>query len=147
MSGRDMIQILMAGLGSIGFSIIFQLRGTKLFMIGIGGALSWSIFLFGKNHGSPLPGLFCAVAVAAAIAEIEARRRKTPVLVVEVPILIPLIPGGDLYRMMVSIMQNGIQASVGAIVWLVQEVFLIAAGIIFVSTIASAVVKIHRRIL
>ena len=91
-------------------------------------------------------GLFEAVTVAAAIAEMEARRRKTPVIVMELPLLIPLLPGGDLYRMMVSIMQNGVLASMPEIVWLVQEVFIIAAGIILVSTIVSVYMKIRQRL-
>ena len=144
MNQGDMIQILTAGMGSVCFALIFGLRGSKLVTIGCGGALSWFIFLLGRKHGSALLGLFEAVIVAAAIAEIEARRRKTPVLVMEVPILIPLIPGGDLYRMMVSIMRDGLQASQAPMVWLVQEVFVIAAGIILVSTVVSAVVKIWR---
>ena len=110
-------------------------------MIGCGGALSWFIFLFGKNSGSSLNGLLWAVIVAAAIAEIEARHRKTPVIVLEVPLLVPLIPGGDLYRMMVSIMTKGVRASIDPLVWLAQEVFVIAAGVILVSTVASLLVK------
>ena len=74
-----------------------------------------------------MSGLFFAVLAAAAVGEIAARRLKTPVLVIEVPLLIPLIPGGDLYRMMVSVMREGIQQSMEEIVWLVQEVFLIGA--------------------
>lgn len=111
-----------------------------------GSALAWLIFLIGKQQDSPLLGLFEAVVAAAAIAEIEARRRRTPVPVMEVPLLIPLIPGGDLYRMMVSVMQKGVFASMSHIVWLVQEVFLIAAGIILVSTAVSVYVKIRQRL-
>lgn len=142
MNVRDWIQILMAGLSSVGFALIFQLHGSKLITIGCGGALSWFVFLLGKAHGFAMAGFFGAVVAAAAIAEIEARRRKTPVLVMEVPLLVPLIPGGDLYRMVVSIMQNGIRASVDLMVWLIQEVFLIAAGVILVSTIAVLYVRI-----
>ena len=82
-----------------------------------------------------------SIIVAAAIAEIEARHRKTPVIVLEVPLLVPLIPGGDLYRMMVSIMTKGVRASIDPLVWLAQEVFVIAAGVILVSTVASLLVK------
>lgn len=137
----EWIQILAAGIGSVGFSLMFQLRGKKLILIGCGGALSWWIFLLGKENGDSLMGLLWAVIVAAAIAEIEARHRKTPVIVLEVPLLVPLIPGGDLYRMMVSIMTKGVRASIDPIVWLVQEVFVIAAGVILVSTAASFAVK------
>ena len=90
MTFQEITEIIAAGLGSIGFSMMFQLRGKKLILIGCGGALSWFIFLLGKNSGSSLNGLLWAVIVAAAIAEIEARRRKTPVIVLEVPLLVPL---------------------------------------------------------
>ena len=139
MTFQEITEIIAAGLGSIGFSMMFQLRGKKLILIGCGGALSW--FIFGKNSGSSLNGLLWAVIVAAAIAEIEARHRKTPVIVLEVPLLVPLIPGGDLYRMMVSIMTKGVRASIDPLVWLAQEVFVIAAGVILVSTVASLLVK------
>ena len=141
METREILQIIMAGLGSIGFALIFQLRGTKLITIGLGGALAWFIFLIGRMRGNAMIGLFLAVTVAALIAELQARIRRTPVLVMEVPLLVPLIPGGDLYRMTVSIMKNGIQASLGAFVWLVQEVFII---VICVQTVVTAVVKLQR---
>ena len=138
---RMLLQIFTAGAGAVGFALIFQLRGGKLLLIGLGGALSWGIFLFMQSQGHALSGLFSAVLAAAAVGEFAARRFKTPVLVMEVPLLIPLIPGGDLYRMMVSVMQKGIQQSVEEIVWLVQEVFLIGAGVILMSAIASIFVK------
>ena len=141
MTFQEITEIIAAGLGSVGFSMMFQLHGKKLILIGCGGALSWFIFLLGKNSGSSLNGLLWAVIVAAAIAEIEARRRKTPVFVLEVPLLVPLIPVGDLYRMMVSIMTKGVRASIDPLVWLAQEVFVIAAGVILVSTAASLLVK------
>ena len=95
METREILQIIMAGLGSIGFALIFQLRGTKLITIGLGGALAWFIFLIGRMRGNAMIGLFLAVTVAALIAELQARIRRTPVLVMEVPLLVPLIPGGD----------------------------------------------------
>ena len=57
----------MAGLGSIGFALIFQLRGTKLITIGLGGALAWFIFLIGRMRGNAMIGLFLAVTVAAMV--------------------------------------------------------------------------------
>ena len=91
MGTREILQIIMAGLGSIGFALIFQLRGTKLITIGLGGALAWFIFLIGRMRGNAMIGLFLAVTVAALIAELQARIRRTPVLVMEVPLLGPLI--------------------------------------------------------
>ena len=45
MTFQEITEIIAAGLGSIGFSMMFQLRGKKLILIGCGGALSWFIFL------------------------------------------------------------------------------------------------------
>ena len=143
---RMILQILTAGAGAVGFAMMFQLGGKRLLLIGCGGAVSWGIFLFMQSWGHTLSGLFFAVLAAAAVGEIAARRLKTPVLVIEVPLLIPLIPGGDLYRMMVSMMREGIQQSMEEIVWLVQEVFLIGAGVILMSALASIFVKGLRRI-
>lgn len=145
MSTADIMQIVMAGFGSIGFALIFGLRGDKLLTIGVSGALSWSCFVIGSLQGSPRMGLFWGVIMAALISESEARRRKTPVIVMEVPILIPLIPGGDLYRMMDAIMRNGIRAAMDSIMWLLQEVFIIAAGIILVSTIVQGYIRVMQK--
>ena len=71
METREILQIIMAGLGSIGFALIFQLRGTKLITIGLGGALAWFIFLIGRMRGNAMIGLFLAVTVAALIAEVD----------------------------------------------------------------------------
>ena len=67
METREILQIIMAGLGSIGFALIFQLRGTKLITIGLGGALAWFIFLIGRMRGNAMIGLFLAVTVAAMV--------------------------------------------------------------------------------
>ena len=93
MTFQEITEIIAAGLGSIGFSMMFQLRGKKLILIGCGGALSWFIFLFGKNSGSSLNGLLWAVIVAAAIAvNIDAKNMKlVSALIVAAAISYPAI--------------------------------------------------------
>ena len=143
---REIIQILMAALGSVGFAMLFQLHGRKLIIAGIGGGISWIVYLLVGKLGNDMLALFCASFVVASIAEVGARIQKTPVLVLEVPMLIPLIPGADLYRLMFRIISLGIRNSMDYLVRLSQEVLLIAVSIILVSTIVSVIVNIHSKI-
>lgn len=39
------LQIITAFLGSLGFSVLFNIRRTKLLIAGLGGMLSWSVYL------------------------------------------------------------------------------------------------------
>ena len=39
------VQMVTAFLGSMGFSILFNIRRTKLLIAGFGGALSWGVYL------------------------------------------------------------------------------------------------------
>ena len=46
MSTMEIItQIVTAFLGSLGFSVLFNLRRTKLLIAALGGMLSWGLFL------------------------------------------------------------------------------------------------------
>ena len=67
-------------------------------IIALASAASWLGFAVCMLWGSGLFwAMFCGTAVAALISEILARIVRVPVLMLLVPILIPLIPGGALY--------------------------------------------------
>jgi len=53
------IQIVTGALGSLGFSVLFNIRGKKLLITTLGGLISWSVFLL-LEAGSPenLCGIF-----------------------------------------------------------------------------------------
>ena len=59
------IQILTGTLGAFGFAILYNLRGTKLLIATLGGALSWGTYLFFGIwfHSEPLRYFFAAIAV------------------------------------------------------------------------------------
>ena len=39
------VQILMGTLGTLGFNILFHIRGRKLLLATLGGLISWTVFL------------------------------------------------------------------------------------------------------
>ena len=98
---QHVIQTLMGALGAVGFAILFNVRGKRLILFFLGGALDWAVYLICTQNGcSMFVGLLFATMTAAISSEILARIIRTPVLLSLVPMLIPLIPGGSLYYTM-----------------------------------------------
>lgn len=98
---NDMIQILMATLGALGFSILFQLRGSKMILAALGGGASWALFLVLEPflHGE-FTRYFISAFFVAWYAEILARHLKTPATTFLIACIIPHVPGGALYHTM-----------------------------------------------
>ena len=109
LSVSDIIQIIGAFLGSMGFALVFRVRKGILPAAAIGGMLEWTVYLL-VAHALGGPGVFWP-SVAASLecslySEILARKMKAPSTVFLVPGLIPLIPGKNLYYVMSYAVQN-----------------------------------------
>lgn len=93
-----LIQLLMAPIGSLGFSLLFNQRKSFLFPASLGGLGCWLTFCLTKYM---LDAIFvptiAASAFCAVYAEISARKLKAPATVFFIPALVPLIPGSTLY--------------------------------------------------
>ena len=101
------IQTLMGALGSVGFAIIFNTRGKRLGFFFLGGALAWSVYLLCIHHGANMfIGLMFATITVGLSSEILARIIHAPVLISLVPMLVPLIPGSDLYYCMDALVRT-----------------------------------------
>ena len=101
MPEQTVLQIAMSFLGSLGFSVLYNIRGTKLLLAALGGALSWALYLFLQPvwPAEPIRYFLCA-AFVAFYGEILARILKTPATTFLIPSMIPHIPGGALYTTM-----------------------------------------------
>ena len=132
---QALIQILTGGLGSVGFSILFNLRGRKLLITTIGGLISWAVFLVLENW---IPGesmrYFLAMAAITVYAEIFARVEKTPTTTFLVPCVIPLIPGSALYYTMNYALNEQWDLFVQKAFYTLELALALALGIIAVTT-------------
>lgn len=105
------IQILSGILGSIGFALVFNLKRDKIPFIIVGSGMGWAIYLicyyFTENLflSNVAASIFCT-----ASAEILARWRKAPTTLFLLIHIIPLVPGGSLYRTMRSFVIKDQQA-------------------------------------
>ncbi len=98
---RELIEIITAAFGTLGFSLVFGARRSHLLWLTIGGALSWAVYLVaaGLYASEPLR-YFIAAAAVSIYSEIFARILKTPTVSILIPSILPLIPGGSLYYTM-----------------------------------------------
>lgn len=104
---KYVIQTLMGALGSVGFAIIFNTKGKRLGFFFLGGALAWAVYLLSVHNGANMfVGLLFATITAGLTSEILARVIHAPVLISLVPILVPLIPGSDLYYCMDALVRS-----------------------------------------
>lgn len=132
------IQVLMSFAGSLGFGVLFNVRGSKLFLAGLGGVLSWGVNLLLVPHipSEPLRYFFSAFLVAI-YAEILARVLKTPATTFLIPSIIPNIPGGSLYHTMRYALIRDWYACLAQAIFTLKLALGLALGIIAVLSVLS----------
>lgn len=143
------IQIICAGLGTLGFALFFQVRRQHLITASLGGALSWLCYLAVREICA---SVFLSSLVASAViclwSEAMARIRKAPANVFLIPGIVPLLPGGALYYAMSGIVSGNLDQFVQK----GRETALVAVGIAGGIVIGSEIVRLilsirlhHRR--
>lgn len=140
------LQILTAFLGSLGFSVLFNLRRSKLWIAALGGAIAWIIYL---SLGTVLTGdavrYFFAASLLTVYAEVFARIKKTPTTSFLVSGIIPLVPGRALYNTMKFALSGDWPAFRETAIYTLQLALAIATGIMLISSFISVVTVISRR--
>ena len=132
------IQTAMGAVGAAGFAVLFNIRGSRLVWTALGGALSWAVYLVCTCHGQGVfTALLCATAAAALASEALARAVRAPVILLLVPMLIPLIPGGDLYYMMSFLVRAQLDRFAEYARLVLTEAGAIAVGIICAASAAN----------
>ena len=107
-----MITTIMAFLGSAGFSFLFGVRGRKIAVLGAGASVGWIVYLAAARLGADVFfANFAAALTVEVLSSFLAIGLKSPVTVMQIPLLIPLIPGGDLYYMMYNLISQDFTAS------------------------------------
>ncbi len=143
MTNVQIIQILSGFVGTIGFAILFNVRGKRLLLASLGGLLSWLLFVLLNLYILSEPICYFIVAfLISTYAEIMARVLKTPTTSFITPSLIPLIPGSSLYYTMAHAFQGNIETFLQKAVYTLQLASALALGIIVSATLTKIVYKI-----
>ena len=138
----ELIQIITATVGSLGFGILFNIRGKRLIAVAIGGGVAWSLYLcFFALTGSLGISYFLISLILEIYGEIMARCFKCPAILFISPSLIPLVPGASLYYTMAHILSDSGEFAHRAFTTLAIAAAL-AGGIIFSAIVTTLVTKI-----
>ena len=125
-----------AALGSLGFGVLFNIHGDKLFSVAFIGGVGGFIYDFLYSSGqSAVISLFFASVVIAVLSELFARMLRTPVIGFLVCALIPLVPGGGMYYTMLEIVQDNLNGALVKGINTVAQACSIAIGVILVSSL------------
>ncbi|ATD55326.1 threonine/serine exporter family protein [Clostridium chauvoei] len=139
-------ETLITFIATLGFGILFNIRGKKLFFAALGGAISWFVYLLGLSFDlTTLSALFISSLVFSLYSEIFARILKTPVTTLVICALIPLVPGGGMYYTMYEAVTGNIMKSIETGITTIASAGTLALGVIFVSTITRLFVSAKRK--
>ena len=138
MTQLQIIQILAGFIGSMGFAVLFNIRGKRLIAAAIGGLLSWLLFVILDTYIASEPVRYFIVAlIISTYAEVMARLLKSPTTTFITTSLIPLIPGGSLYYTMAHIFQGNMETFLQKAIYTLQLTSALALGIIVSTAFAK----------
>lgn len=128
---------LYAFIGSLGFAIIFNIKGKNLIAASFGGGISWLIFQLCSSAGlSTSTALFTATIIVTIYSEFMAKIMKSPATIFVICSIIPLVPGSGMYYTTFESVNGNFSGSLTQGIKTLFDAGAIAVGIIFVSSIA-----------
>lgn len=143
---RMVIQLIGAFLGSIGFALMLKIRGKQIAYAGIGGLVTWGIYLMAYpvcDNNVFLANLIAAVFVAI-YAEIMARVNRAPATIFLTAAAVPLIPGGKLYYTMYGLVSEDNKLFVESGTDAVLIALAISLGFVVVAVVNKYLNRIKR---
>ena len=141
MTMTEFTQIIAGFIGTLGFTILFNLRGKRLVFTAVGGFLSWTLFVVFDNFevGEAL-NYFIVAFLISVYAEIMAMALKCPTTTFITASLIPLIPGSSLYYTMANAFSSDRTGFMEKGLKTLELAAALALGII-IATAGTAIIK------
>ena len=107
MSWNLMLEVLIAAVGTIAFSILFQVNPRHHFFCGLVGGIGWLVYrLVTEASGSAILATFVATLVLSACSRWFSTLRHTPTIVFLVCGIFTLVPGVPLTFAVRNFMEN-----------------------------------------
>ncbi|MGL5646625.1 MAG: threonine/serine exporter family protein [Clostridium sp.] len=134
---RDILfQTFLAFISTIGFGVIFNIKGRNLIFSSIAGGLSWFIYKFCLLFNPSVTfAMFISAVCFSIYSEILARKLKTPVTTLIISALIPLVPGSGMYYTMYAAVSGDTIKALNLAIDTLSNAGALALGILFISTI------------
>lgn len=133
-------------LASLGFGVLFNIKGRNLLFASVGGFLTWYVYLFSLEYiSSSIFSLFIASFAAGLYSEALARILRSPVTTFSICSIIPLVPGGGMYYTMLESVQGNINSFLSTGLDTLSSAGAIAVGILLASSLTKVILIIKRK--
>ncbi|KOR25833.1 threonine/serine exporter family protein [Clostridium sp. L74] len=134
-------------LASLGFACIFNIKGKKLIYASLGGSIAWLSYLICKtNNHSTVFSFFIGSIAGSIYSEIMARVEKTPVTLMVICAMIPLVPGGGMYYTMQKVIEGDVSGALNTGFTTLSVAGAIALGMVMVSSMTRLIYKFREKI-
>lgn len=137
---------------SIGFALLFNLKGKNILLAAVGGVLCQIVFMPLESYfSSVMPAYFLSAAAITIYSEIMAKIMKEPAPVYLVVSFIPLVPGGEIYFAMISSFTGNTDVFMTKLLHTLAIAGSVAMGVLTVTSLirayklSSLYVKQHRK--
>lgn len=141
MTKFEIIQIITGTIGTLAFTVLFNIRSKRLVFTALGGFLSWTLFVVFSKFIESEPLIYFLVAfIMTVYAEIVAMLIKSPTTIFITTTLVPLIPGSSLYYTMANAFKDDRAGFIEKGMLTLSLSAALALGII----IATAITKITK---
>ncbi|MGY0375095.1 threonine/serine exporter family protein [Clostridium sp. JNZ J1-5] len=136
---------LYALLASLGFGVIFNIRGKNLFFASLGGSIGWFFYLLSlEYYPSKVFALFVGSLAISIYSEVMARVLKTPVTTFMICAMIPLVPGAGMYYTMLESIQGNIDKSLTLGLQTIGGAGAIAVATVLVASTTKVIVTLKQ---
>ncbi len=142
-----MIIALMTFLASLGFGIIFDLKGLKLLVAALNGMLGGIIYNLLLTSQGEMMALFIASFSILAFAAIMARIIRCPTTILLISALVPLVPGGLMYETVLALIDNDMMLALSFALRTIYDVIAIVIGIVFASGLELLISRLYKKIM
>jgi uncharacterized membrane protein YjjB (DUF3815 family) len=141
-----LLNSIYALLATLGFGVLFNIKGKNLLFASIGGFLTWYIYLLSLSFDpSTHLALFIASFAAGLYSEALARILRSPVTTFSICSIIPLVPGGGMYYTMLESVQGNINNFLSTGLDTMSSAGAIAVGILLASSLTKVILIIKRK--
>lgn len=138
------LQTIMGALGSLGFAVLFRVRGKLLIFAFLGGLLSWGTYCIAGNFvGHEALQYLVATTALTLYSEIFARVLRCPSTIMLVTGWIPLIPGGALYYSISALVHSNMAEFVDRILHTFLLMIAMSAGMLLAMTVVHFVTPLR----
>lgn len=149
---RILIEAVLAYLATVGFGVILNIPRRALNIagwIGMAGWLVYKAFVGFQQYQQPSMaqlGLAMLIAglVIGVLSNVAARRKHMPMILFNIPSLVPLVPGGQAYQVVRNLVTNHLDVALMYLGQVVTVAGMIALGFLLAELLSRIQIRLTK---